>query len=108
MSSTPRNYETMMEAVDALLKRGYQYDFKFENGALYCSGIDACFAPDDLLITEVHRFEGITDPTDSSVVYAIESKQGHKGVLIDAYGVYADESKNNFLKDIPVKEQKYE
>ncbi len=108
MSNPPRNYETMTEAVDALLQRGYRYNFNFENGALYCSGIDECFKPDDLLITEVYRFEGITDPTDSSVVYAIESKQGHKGVLVDAYGVYADESKNNFLKDIPVKNQSEE
>jgi hypothetical protein len=32
----------------------------------------------------------MTDPADNSVVYAIESDNGTKGVLVNAYGVYAD------------------
>mgnify|MGYP005867477985 FL=1 len=39
---------------------------------------------------EVHRFEGMTSPDDSSILFAISSTSGVKGVLVDAYGVYAD------------------
>ena len=103
MSNTPKNYQTMMEAVDALAKRGFTYDFQYDNGALYCKSTDKHFKSDELLITEVYRFEGMSDPTDNSVVYAIESNNGLKGLLIDAYGIYADEFKGDFLKNIPVK-----
>lgn len=102
MSATPKNYQTLMEAVDALAKRGYTYDFQYADGALYCQGVKDRFCPDELIITEVYRFEGMSDPDDNSVVYAIKSNNGFKGTLIDAYGLYSDEAKALFLKNIPV------
>jgi hypothetical protein len=48
------------------------------------------FGSDDLTIVEHYRFEGISDPDDSSVVYALEAPTGLKGVLVDAYGPYAN------------------
>ncbi|WP_299002578.1 hypothetical protein [uncultured Tenacibaculum sp.] len=32
----------------------------------------------------------MSSPGDNSVVYAIQTKTGVKGVLVDAFGVYAD------------------
>jgi hypothetical protein len=46
--------------------------------------------PRDLVIREVHRFEGVSDPDDMEVLYAIESASGVRGTLADAFGVYAD------------------
>lgn len=104
MSLAPKKYQTTREAVDALLKRGYTYNFQYEDQCLYCSEIQTRFYPDELLITEVYRFEGMSDPDDNDVLYAIESKYGHKGIIIDAYGVYSDEQKNNFLSQVPIKD----
>jgi hypothetical protein len=59
--------------------------------------------PEDLVIREVHRFEGISDPDDMAVVYAIESTAGVQGALIDAFGVYADPAKAAVLADIPIR-----
>jgi hypothetical protein len=41
-------------------------------------------------VDEVHRFEGMTNPDDSSILMAIQSTSGIKGILVDAYGVYAE------------------
>ena len=38
---------------------------------------------------EVYRFEGMSDPDDNAVVYALEAADGTKGVIVDAYGTYA-------------------
>ena len=103
MSLAPKKYDSMVEAVNSLTKRGYTFEFRLEEDCLICHPLDKRFRSSDLLITEVYRFEGISDPEDSSVIYAIESKDGVKGVLIDAYGAYADEQKEIFLKDIPVR-----
>ena len=56
------------------------------------------------MITAVYRFEGMSDPDDNVVLYAIESNTGVKGLLVDAYGAYADEHKAAFIKDILVVE----
>ncbi len=103
MSLAPKKYDSMLEAVNSLTKRGFTFDFNFEDGFLRCSRIGKCYSPTDLLITEVYRFEGMSDPTDNAVVYAIESGDGIRGILVDAYGAYSDEYKDLFLKDIPVK-----
>lgn len=104
MSNPNHNYSTLSEAVEDLKSRGYTYEFDFEQACLYCEKISEKFSPSDLKITSVYRFEGMSDPDDNVALYAIESNSGHKGILIDAYGAYADEHKSAFLKDIPVQE----
>jgi hypothetical protein len=99
-----QQYETLSEAVEDLKSRGYSYDFYYENACLYCNNLNKKFEASDLKITQVHRFEGASNPDDNDVLYAIESKDGHKGVLIDAYGVYADEYKSAFLSKIRLEE----
>lgn len=106
MSASPRNYETLVQAVEALRERGFTYDFDFLNACLFCSKISEKFEAKDLTITEYYRFEGMSDPEDNSVIYAIKSNRGHKGIMIDAYGTYSDEQKSAFLSDIKVEELK--
>ena len=50
----------------------------------------AIFRAEDLTIREFHRFEGVSDPDDMSIVYAIESRDGTRGTLVDAFGVYSN------------------
>ena len=99
---SPENYNNLLEAVDGLHSRGYNYDFNYENACLFCDKIGKKFSASDLKITEYYRFEGMSDPEDNSVIYAIESKDGHKGIMIDAYGTYSDEHKNAFIANIEV------
>lgn len=102
MSNPNHDYSTLSEAVEDLKTRGYSYEFNVDQACLFCSKISEKFTADELKITAVYRFEGMSDPDDNVALYAIESTRGHKGVLIDAYGAYADEHKTAFLKDIPV------
>lgn len=81
-------YDTVSEAVNGLKKRGYVLDFNLAENCLVCHGDK--FDINDFEITEVHRFEGDTDPSDEAVVYAIESKSGKKGVLVSGYGISAE------------------
>lgn len=81
-------YETLSQAINGLRDRGYTTDFNLAENCLVCNGKE--FRIDDFEIVEVHRFEGMTDPDDSSILYAVESKDGEKGLLVSAYGVYAE------------------
>lgn len=81
------SYDTMSEAVNGLKQRGYSLDFNLEENFIECN-IEK-FNPNDFEITEVYRFEGDSDPADEAVVYAVESKNGMKGVLVSGYGASA-------------------
>jgi hypothetical protein len=92
-------YSTMTEAMEALRRQGFTADFTLckETGRITATG--ASFKGEELKIVEHHRFEGISDPDDSSVLYALETVDGVKGLLIDAYGTYADPRIGAVLKN---------
>ncbi len=81
-------YDTVSAAVNGLKERGYTQDFNLSENCIVCN--QDKFNPEDFEITEVYRFEGNTDPADEAVVYAIESNRGHKGVLVNGYGISAE------------------
>lgn len=82
------SYDTLSQAVNDLKKRGYLLDFNLAENCLVCNGLK--YSVEDFEITEVHRFEGETDPADESVVYGVESKSGVKGLLVSGYGISAE------------------
>ncbi len=91
-------YSSMSEAVNDLRRRGFTADFTFSPGPTETiSTAGRSFKGEDLKIVEHHRFEGVSDPDDSSVLYALDA-DGIKGLLIDAYGAYADSGIGAVLK----------
>lgn len=98
-----KNYETVSEAVNDLNKRGYKHDFNLGENCLVC-GEQISLSPDDFEIDEVHRFEGMTDPGDEMIVYAISGKKDDiKGVLVNAYGSYSDSESTIIMKKLQVR-----
>lgn len=81
-------YDTVTEAVNGLKKRGYDTDFNLDENCLICNSNK--FDVNEFEIVEVYRFEGNTDPADEAIVYAIESIDGMKGVLVSGYGISAE------------------
>ena len=88
-----KNYDTVSEAVNDLNKRGYTTDFAVltEKECLVCKKTSRQLSPEEFTIDEIHRFEGMTDPGDEMIVYAISSaKHKMKGVVVNAFGPYSD------------------
>lgn len=81
-------YDTLSQALSDLKKRGYTEDFNLQTHCIECSGRE--FPPGDFTVVEMYRFEGMSNPDDNSILFAIESSDGTKGTLLDAYGVYAE------------------
>jgi len=94
----------MTEALQGLARRGFNASFIVEEKGLRSTATGNILHPADVTIVEYHRFEGESNPDDMSVVYALECKDGSRGVVIDAYGTYADPVIGNFLKNVKLKE----
>jgi|SRR5690554_1154283 hypothetical protein len=83
------SYDTLSEAVNDLIRRGYTVDFlkMKENNNLVWQGKDLELSPEEFVIDELYRFEGMTDPGDESIVFAISSPvHALKGIVINSYG----------------------
>ncbi|MBL7832535.1 MAG: phosphoribosylpyrophosphate synthetase [Cyclobacteriaceae bacterium] len=85
-----RTFDTLSQAMTALKQEGYVYDFNLHPEWIECPPLNRRFGPQHFHVDQVHRFEGMTNPDDSSVLFAISSSDGVKGLLVDAYGPYSD------------------
>ena len=85
-----KNYDNLIEALDDLRKRGFTLDYNLHGHGKGLIVNEIELNPADFEINEIYRFEGMSSPDDNSVIYAIESKDGEKGVLVDSYGMYAE------------------
>ncbi len=82
---------TVSEVINDLQKEGYTIDFNLKSNCQECHGNYLRLHPEDFIIDKHYRFEGISDPEDEAVVYAISSlKQDLKGVLVNGYGISSD------------------
>ncbi|WP_276370769.1 phosphoribosylpyrophosphate synthetase [Chryseolinea sp. H1M3-3] len=97
------NYKSVLEAIEDLQRRGYTIDFNIGFDGIQSHQSPFSLSPDKFLITEVYRFEGATNPDDQAVVYAIESKDGIKGVMVDGYGISSDPANEQLIRDLEIR-----
>jgi hypothetical protein len=96
-------YMTLAGAVDDLARWGFREHFQIKAGKLLALDSGKTFDAPELVIRAYHRFEGVSDPDDMAIVYAIESRSGVRGTLVDAFGVYADPAVGVFLEGVPIR-----
>lgn len=95
---------TVSEVLDKLKKEGYTIDFNLDDNCLVCHGNSLKIYPDEFVVDTHFRFEGISDPGDAAVVYAISStKHDVKGTLVDGYGIYSEELTSDLIKALKEK-----
>ena len=93
-------YDTVTEAINGLKERGFLLDFNLKENCLVCQGREVDI--NDFEIVEVYRFEGNTDPADEAVVYAVQSVDGLKGILMSGYGISADAMSTEMAKKLQI------
>ncbi len=102
MSHIQYKYASTSVAIDNLRKDGFTVDFNLEENCIIC-GSDK-YDVDDFEIVQVYRYEGMSNPSDESTVYGIQSKDGVKGVLVTAYGMYTDSMSTALLRKLALKD----
>ena len=84
------NYSDLPTAINDLRTKGYTLDFSNGYDCIVCNEIGVKLSPEEFEIDVAYRFEEDSDPENQSVLYAISSKHGLKGLLVNAFGIYAD------------------
>lgn len=97
------HYDNLVEATQDLGKRGYDGQFKYADGMLVNTKNDNSYTANQLTIVEYHRFEGMTNPADNSVVFAIETVDNQNGTLIMSYSADADMDLVSFIDAVKIK-----
>lgn len=73
--------------VEASKLKGFTEDFEVASAtSMIDGGTRTAYAPAAVTIVNFYRFEGMSDPGDSNILYEIETNDGTKGTLVTPYG----------------------
>lgn len=86
MKATEHDYDTLSQAMNGLRDEGYTAQFECNEKGIRSVSSDQYYKPENLKITRQFRFEGMSNPADSSLLYALRSSDGTKGTLVMSYG----------------------
>lgn len=103
----PGEMTSLSQIIEKLRMKRHDNEFLLTaNG--FSVGSGKFYQPSDLKIIRTYRFEGESDPSDSSILYVIEANDGLIGYSIDAYGAFSnhdDVNYDDFILKIPVEER---
>lgn len=86
-----KTYNTLSETMNELRREGYTEDFNLQQNCLECRNGQYKVFADEFKVDKYFRFEGASNPSDSSILYAISSDTKKlKGLLVNAYGIYSE------------------
>ncbi len=90
-SPVPDAPDTVLDAVRLLEGRGYTDSLSLGSNVIRCAGCAVDQKVEDVVVDEVFRFEGASNPDDEAIVLAIRCPACDvQGTLVSAYGPGAD------------------
>lgn len=98
-------YDSESHAITRLKEQGYTEDFVLDGKKMRNTNTGNLYATDDMIVDEFHRFEGVSNPDDMSIVFAVRCKDDTKGTVVSAYGLYADDELTKFMDAVPLHDQ---
>lgn len=91
---------TLSACINKAVNEGYKECFKVTGKGLYSTTRSRYYRPEQVEVVNFYRFEGQSDPADNAILYVIETSDGLKGTLVDAYGTYSDGSVARFMAEV--------
>jgi len=95
---------TLSETMNELRKEGYVEDFNLQQNCLECRNREFKVFADEFKVDKFFRFEGASNPSDSSILYAISSTSKNlKGLLVNAYGIYSEPMTDEMIEKLQIR-----
>jgi len=105
MTITSTDMTTLAQVMEKLRSKGWDNEFQYSPKGFYLQDRHY-YETSSLEIIKTYRFEGDSNPSDSSILYIVRTSEGAVGYIVDAYGVYSNQDNeaefNNFMRSIPL------
>ena len=105
MNTSLNEMTTLSSILEKLRVKKMDNEFRWTSEG-FTAGKGKSYQPEELTIIKTYRFEGDSDPSESSILYVIEANDGLVGYSLDAYGMYSnhddEEGYDNFIRQLKV------
>ncbi|MBZ9779298.1 phosphoribosylpyrophosphate synthetase [Psychroflexus sp. CAK8W] len=95
--------DTLSETMNALRDKGYTDDLNLLDDKIENRTKSKKYPIDEFEVDEYFRFEGMANPADNSILYAIKTSDGHKGMLVDGYGKSGGQVSEEMMNKLKIK-----
>jgi hypothetical protein len=94
------NAKNELELIKKYQAKGYSHNFRVVENTLIDNTTKKEFKAKDIHVVAEHRFEGMSNPADMSILYIIKMDDT-KGTFLASYGSAADTEVAEFFNTIP-------
>lgn len=94
------DFDTLSEAINGLKEDGYTHDFNLIDEHLELKSEKERYTADEFDVDKIYRFEGMSNPSDNSILWAITTSKGKKGTLVDGYGISSGQVSKTILQKL--------
>lgn len=102
-----KDYGTLSQAINKLkLEEGYEHDFNLLDEKIELKAKKETFGVEEFEVDKVLRFEGMSNPDDNAILYAITTTNNRKGILVDGYGITSGQVSKEMLKKLDLKDHR--
>lgn len=102
-----KKYPSLTRAADALKKQGFTARFALDNRQLVQLNGNKVYQPEEVAIIEYHRFlPKDAHPGKVAIVFALETIDGIRGLLVDFYNAYGKINLLEFMDRVKIKSRK--
>ncbi|MCM4157133.1 phosphoribosylpyrophosphate synthetase [Gramella sp. AN32] len=102
-----KDYGTLSQAINKLkLEEGYEHDFNLLDEKIEIKSAKESFGVEEFEVDKVLRFEGMSNPDDNAILYAITTTNGKKGVLTDGYGISGGQISKKLMNKLDLKDNR--
>lgn len=95
-------YPSLSVAIEDLQEKGYDTDFNLVDDGIQSKHLKKTWRASQIEVENAFRFEGMTNPDDNSVLYVINTEDGAKGLLVDAYGAYSGQISQEMIEKLRI------
>jgi hypothetical protein len=81
-----------------LQSEGFVHTFSIIKDEIGCSGQRKLYKPGEIRIVKQDKYSGNPYSSSSAIIYALETIDGYRGVLINRCGIFADKAIDRFIQ----------
>lgn len=98
-----KSKDTLSQTMNNLRDKGYNQDFNLLDDHLQNKNEDKTYSVENFEVDDYFRFEGMSNPADNSILFAITTSDGTKGLLVDGYGITSGQVSKHMLNKLKLK-----
>lgn len=98
MIQVSNTLNTINSIIYDLQTEGFVHTFSIIQDEIGCSGPRKLYKPAEIKIIKQNSYHANPYSSFSAIIYALETYDGYKGVLINRSGIYADQAIEKFIQ----------